>query len=141
MTQPMIENNIYCEISEALSVHHQHKQHIQLFKFPEFYTSNIFVRGSIWQVYLLCGWQDTCYYPNIIVKICIKVLLNGIIIVKKNCFMAPFCALFRLNWANQSSGHEWCIVTSVPDIGRGRTHDPAICSPVPYIWTTTTDVS
>ena len=28
-------------------------------------------------------------------------------------------------------------MTSVPDIGRGRTHNPAICSPVPYLWTAT----
>jgi hypothetical protein len=30
------------------------------------------------------------------------------------CFRPPLCTLVRLNWANQSSGHDWCMLTGVP---------------------------
>jgi hypothetical protein len=33
--------------------------------------------------------------------------------------MPPLCTLVRLNWTNPSSRHEWCVTTSVTDIGQG----------------------
>ena len=33
---------------------------------------------------------------------------------------------------DQLSEHDWWVMTGVPDIGWRRTHDPAICGPVPY---------
>jgi hypothetical protein len=41
------------------------------------------------------------------------------------CFRPPLCTLVRLNWANQLSGHERCMMTGVPDIGQGSNPRPS----------------
>jgi hypothetical protein len=48
-------------------------------------------------------------------------------------FWPSMWILVKLNWANQSSGHELCPMTSVPDVGEGSTREPAISSPKHYL--------
>jgi len=46
-----------------------------------------------------------------------------------NILLCHLCArVFRPNWANQSSGHEQCVMTGVQDIGPGSNPWPRICS-------------
>jgi hypothetical protein len=41
------------------------------------------------------------------------------IIIIEYCFRPPLCTLVRINWGNQSSGHERCVMTGVSHIGQG----------------------